>query len=356
MSTFSTEKLKQLVAYAVKGAGFDANITESMQLGIKVADSIISLSTTTGETYLRVSDRCTADDMNITVDAEIFSKLISKITSDTVDIDLKGKVLEVVGNGKYKLELIPDEEGNTKVFPDKFKEQSELIGTIPANDVVTINSSIKASLSENIGSIYSQYYVGDIVASTDRIMLSVLNKKYFDTAYLFSVEFMDLMLLSCADVSIYKSEHTIVAISKPSENCEIAICAPVPDNTSDYDIESLTKFANLSAPAFCRVKKVDLINLLDRLSLFVNKFDEGAIKLHFTQDCIEVSSMASSGIERIEYTECKDIQDKEIKINIKRLNKQIKAYNSDLVDLSYGGDVCIKLVDGDISQIIALMK
>ena len=302
MSKFSTERLKQLVTYAVKGAGFDSNIPESMELGIKVSDSIISFSTTTGETYLRVSDRCTADDMNITVNAEIFSKLISKITSDTVDIELNGKVLEIVGNGKYKLELIPDEEGNIKVFPDKFVKQTELVGTIPAIDVVTINTSIKASLSESVGSIYSQYYVGDVVASTDRIMLSILNKKYFDGAYLFSAEFVDLMLLSCADVSLYKSDNTIVAISNPTETCEIAICTKVPTDTSDYDIESLNKFANLSAPAFCRVKKVDLINLLDRLSLFVNKFDEGAIKLHFTQDCIEVSSMASSGIERIEYT------------------------------------------------------
>ena len=99
-----------------------------------------------------------------------------------------------------------------------------------------------------------------------------------------------------------------------------------------------------------------MLELLDRLSLFVSKFDEGCIKLHFTDGCIEVSSMASNGIESVDFTESKDAKDMTIKINIDRLRNQLKAYNSDIVDLYYGSDVCIKLVDGDLTQVIALIK
>ena len=90
--------------------------------------------------------------------------------------------------------------------------------------------------------------------------------------------------------------------------------------------------------------------------MFVNKFDDGAIELHFTDNYIEVSSMANNGVERIEYQESKDAQDITIKINIERLRNQLKAYSSDVVDLYYGSEICIKLVDGDMTQVIALIK
>jgi hypothetical protein len=66
--------------------------------------------------------------------------------------------------------------------------------------------------------------------------------------------------------------------------------------------------------------------------------------------------MASNGIERVDYTESKDTIDLTIKINIDRFRNQLKAYSSDVVDLYYGSDICIKLVDGDLTQVIALIK
>ena len=40
------------------------------------------------------------DDFNITVPAEIFTKLISKMTSESIVLSLDDKILEVKGNGK----------------------------------------------------------------------------------------------------------------------------------------------------------------------------------------------------------------------------------------------------------------
>ena len=141
-----------------------------------------------------------------------------------------------------------------------------------------------------------------------------------------------------------------------SEKCSISVCTKIQTNVSEYNIEGITRFANLEVNSFCRIKKAEILDLLDRLSLFVSKFDDGAIKLHFTSDYIEVSSIASNGIERVDVMECKDAKDFEIKINIDRFRNQLKAYNSDSVDLYYGSDMCIKLVDGNMTQVIALIK
>ena len=356
MATFNTERLKELTSYAIKGAGFNKLLELSSYMGIKVDKGIIYLNTTDGTNYLSVSDACVADDMDITVDADLFSKLIGKINSDTVDMDIVDNTLVINGKGKYTLELVPDENGNLLSFPNRFPENTEDIGTISAKDLIPISNAVKTSLSQIAGSVYSNYYFGDVIASTDKAMMSIFKRKVFDGAYLFNREFIDIICLSGKDVTISKSNDMLLAESSISEKGCICVCTKIPDNVNEFGIDAVNKFAALEVKSFCRFKKVEMLDLLDRLALFVNKFDDGAIELHFTDKYIEVSSLASSGVESVDYTESKDTQDLTIKINIERLRNQLKAYSSDIVDLYYGNEICIKLVDGDMTQLIALIK
>lgn len=356
MSTFTTERLKQLVSYAIKGAGFDKNIELSTYMGIRVEDGELYLNTTDGTNYVSVSDRCLADNMDIVVDADLFAKLISKINSDTVEMEVVDTTLVVKGNGKYTLALIPNESGDILSFPDKFPDDTTDIGTISASDVLTLNNTMKASLSTVAGSIYSNYYFGDNIVTTDRTMATVYSKKMFDDEYVFGRAFIELLALSTNDVTISKSNNKFVASTEISENCTISVCTTVTDEVTKYDTGAINKLAGLETPSFCRFKKAQMLDLLDRLSLFVSKFEDGAISLHFTDNSIEVSSLKSDGIESVEYTESKDTKDMTIKINIDRFRNQLKAYFSDVVDLYYGSEICIKLVDGDLTQIIALIK
>lgn len=356
MATFNTETLKKLVSYAIQGAGLNDKIELSTYIGISVSNNTLYLNTTDGTNYLRVTDSCDADDMDITVDAETFSKLIGKINSDTIDLAVVGNTLVVTGNGTYKLGIIPTESGNPFIFPDVYPIISESIGSISASDLLIINSTIKASLSSVVDSVYSSYYFGDVIASTDRYMMSVFNRKIFDTPYILDRQFVDLMCLGNVDVTLSRNSDTIISNAHLTDTCEISVCAKIPTNTADFNVSGVDAFMGLETPSFCRIKKAQLLDLLDRLSLFVDKFDQGAIELHFMNGYAEISSMASSGVECVEYTESKDFKDTIIKINIDRLRNQLKAHNSDIVDIYYGSDMCIKLVDGDITQVIALIK
>ena len=356
MSTFTTEALKKLVSYAIKGAGLNSKIELSTYIGITISNGKLTLSTTDGENFLSVSDSCLADDMDITVDAETFSKLIGKLNSDTVDLEVVDNALVVTGNGKYTLELIPDENGNRLSFPNKFPDSTTDIGKITAADLLCVNSTIKASLSNVVGSIYSAYYFGDVVASTDRAMMSIFNRRLLDNSYIFNSQFVDLMCMSGVDVSLAMADNIVVAKAIINDKSAIQICTKLSANPSEFKIENITKFGALEINSFCRFRKAQMLDLLDRLSLFVKKFDEGAIQLEFTKTGINVSSLASSGVEFIEYQECKNAESCVVKINIDRFRNQLKAYSSDMVDLYYGSDLCVKLVDGDISQIIALIR
>ena len=355
MSTFNTEALKKMVSCAIQGAGFNKLLELSTYMGIRVYDGELCLNTTDGTNYLSVSGKCVADDMNITVNAELFSKLIGKINSDTVDMDIVDNTLVVTGNGKYTLELVPNENGDLLVFPDKFPYETSEIGKLSAIDLTIINSAIKASLSTVAGSVYSSYFFGNIIASTDKAMMSSFNKSVFETPYLINKEFVDLMCASASEVTLSKSGDILVADSE-TDGYTISICTTLPNNIEEFNIDGINKFASLEVSSFCRFKKAQMLDLLDRLALFVSKFDDGAITLHFTNNYIEVSSLKSNGIERVDVTESKDAQDISIKINIDRFRTQLKAYGSDIVDLYYGSEICIKLIDKDITQVIALIK
>ena len=67
MSQFNTERLKQLVAYAIKGAGFSKDLELSDKIGIRVKDGMLYLNTTSGTNYLCVSDSCVSEDFDIVV-------------------------------------------------------------------------------------------------------------------------------------------------------------------------------------------------------------------------------------------------------------------------------------------------
>ena len=356
MSTFNTERFKELVAYAIKGSGFNKTFELSTYIGIKVENNILYLNTTDGTNYVRVSDKCNADDMDVTVNAELFSKLIGKINSDTIDMEVTSNALVINGNGKYTLEIVPDENGNQLSFPDKFPKELTEIGKISAVDLIAIQTSVGPSLSAVAGAVYTNYYVGDIVAGTDKAMVSVFNRNVFDKPYLLNKQFIDLLSSGNADVVVSTSDKLLVGEAHITDDCSIKVCTFIQDNVSDFGIDAIKKFSALEANSFCRFKKVDMLDLLDRISLFVSKFDDGAITLHFTEDSIEVQSLSNAGVERVDITEFKNAEDLTIKININRLRSQLKAYNSDMVDMYYGSNICIKLIDGDMTQIIALMK
>ena len=357
MSQFNTERLKQLVSYAIRGTGYVKGIELSDKIGIRIANGRLELNSMDGTNYLCVSDECVSDDIDVVVYADLFSKLISKITSETVSLTVVDDIkLEVEGNGKYTIELVPDDKGNLLSFPNKFPESAEVIGEVDASDMVAVNTTLQASLSTIAGNVYANYYFGDVIASTDRAMMAIFNHKAFNSAILFNRQFVDLMTLGTSAITISELDDTIMAQINLDDTGRISICTKKSPDIDKFEIDGIRKFVSMELKSFCRIRKAEILALLDRMSLVVSRFDDGAIYLDFTKSYLEISSLASSGVERIEYTECKEPVELKVKINIDRLRNQLKSYSSDMVDLYYGSDLCIKLVDGDMTQLIALMK
>ena len=84
-------------------------LTETLEL--KAENKILYMSVTNREYYVKVKLDLGEDvSFHVTVNANLFLKLISQTTTDTVEITIDNNTLVVKGNGIYKLPLIYDND------------------------------------------------------------------------------------------------------------------------------------------------------------------------------------------------------------------------------------------------------
>lgn len=111
-------------------------ITETLQ--IKAENNKLFLEVTNGEYFARINlDLAASENFHATVNANLFLKLISQVTTSDIELNVTDKNLNVKANGTYKLPLIFDN--------DKLLELPEIrINNI--TKTLTINSSILNSI------------------------------------------------------------------------------------------------------------------------------------------------------------------------------------------------------------------
>ena len=355
--TIQTELMKDVVARAIKGAGNNKLIPITSMMCIELKNGELTVITTDATNYLYIKEQHVAgDDFYVVVDANQFAKLVSKMTCEsiTMTVDEKLYTMKVKGNGNYTMELPLDEDGEPVKFPDVLANTA-LPNPIELNrsTVIAILETIKPALAVTMENPqYTAYYMGDKVVATDSYKIASLAIPMFDEPKLVSSEFLDLVAVMRAEKIKATFSDTDVRFETP--DCTIA--GKFVDGIDDFAIEPITNLIEQEFDSHCGVPKNDLLQMLDRLSLFVGTYDKNAVDLTFTNQGLQVSSKASSGIEILPYVNSGNQVDFTCAVDIQMLVNEVKAIQNDLIEIYYGDDSSIKLVDGNITIVIALME
>ena len=355
MNTIKTQKLQELVAKSVKGVGYDKNIPMTTMMGITVNNGKLTLSSTDATNYLYITGELegATENIDISVYADVFSKLVAKLTTEETSLKLDGRSLVVTANGQYTMSLPIDENGNLVVFPKKSITDIKQLGIVSTENKKLMLTSLRPSLSAVKESVYSNYYIGELAVSTDRAMMCVLDEPLFEEPKMLRKEFVDLWELISGDVAVAISGTDIVTKSAIDG---VEIYSKVDSSDTEFNLEGVKKMVAFDNSAFCKIRKADLLSLLERIALFVGAYDDSTITMKFTDTCLEITSKTQSGSEAIDYMESINPIELTTKIDINRLIVQLKSYPSDVVELWYGSDFCIKLTDGKLSQVLALVR
>ena len=362
--TVSTAKFQEMLSKASRGASNNRLLPITTYVVIELKNNTLTLMTTDGTNYLYVADAdVQGDDFYVCVETDTIVKLVSKITSDDITFELFDSYLEVKANGHYKLPLqIDDSTGKGGIVIssplEDFRDSMSQIGRLTVSDIKTILNGLKSSVATTLEiPCYAHYYFGEHVIATDTVIASAYDKSLLgvgETPRLVNVNMVNLLDVMSTDVDIYANDTKMMF---KSDDC--VIFGTMPQGIENYAIDALNNLFNQQYSSVCSVSKSALVDALDRIRLFVGKFDDGEILLEFADDGIKISSKMSTGIEIVPYID-KNIQLSTegtfvAHITIQMLYNRVHSFMSDDVEIEFGLSNVIKLSDTDVITVIALI-
>lgn len=365
--TLNVGEFKALVAKAIKGSSVNANILMTQLMAIELKNNKLSLITTDYSNYLYVTkDKCAGDDFYAVVYAEKFAKLISKLTSENVELSVKtddrGKadVLNIKANGNYTLELPYDENGELIKFPDPLSQITDDDSWVKTGTklstlrliMTTAKASVLPADEQSSGSPYTGYYLGDKAVTTNTYSMCGIDIKMFDDPLLVpasTIELLDTIAPVYEDVNVQYNDTDIV-FSTPS----VVVYGKLMDNVEQFPVEAITALLDEPYPSTCKIDRNQLIQVLDRLNLFVDVMDDNSVDLNFTKNGISISSKSNSGAEIIPYIESNDFSEFICSTNIGMLISMLKSNHAPHLVVMYGKDTGLKIVDDNVRQIVPL--
>lgn len=356
--TVNTNLLQTMVSRSMKGAGNNKMLPLTGFMGIELSGGKLSLITTDGTNFLYVREPHVAgDDFYVVVPADLFSKLIGKLTCETVKLTLEANSLKVIGNGTYLIELPLDEEGQPVVFPDPIKSTSSNLEDIGGYNLSTfklILATAKAALADASGDVvcYTGYYVGNKIVTTDTYKMCGIDIPMWDNPTLIAASTMDLM-------DVFTQEHIDVSGNEDNilfHSVDCDVYAELMPELTDYSIDAVNGLLDEEYDHVCKVSKNDLLQLLDRLSLFVGVYDKNGIYLTFTPNGLQIDSKQANSTEVVDFLESSNFADFTCCIDIEMFRSQVKANTADAIEIHYGKENAIKMCDSNVTQVIALTE
>ena len=356
--TISAETFKTLVSKAYKGVGNNKLLPLTQLMCIRVKDGELTLiaSDETGTNYLYVTQKNIEGDFYATVLADQFAKLIEKQTCEKITMEADADKLNITGNGKYTIALQYDEMGNAIQYPDPLEKlvmPEAGTGNISLSVITKMLNSVKPALAVSMDAPYlTGYYAGDIIAATNGDEMSIYSAELMEKPVILSPTVIELLALSADDkfsVETYEEDVLVFYTS------DIKIYSHAMEGIDDYPVDALKQFKDADMPYNCKLSKSALLQALDRISLFIGAYDDNAIKLTFDGKAVKISSLASTGVEDITYMS--GSKDKfECTVDSVAFTKHVKAQSTDTVEIQFGDESAIKLIDGDIVQILSLFE
>lgn len=351
-----TKVLQDLLAKAMKGVG-GGTLMRTQWLGIKVKKNILSLTAWDGKNYLTVAQaEVPCDDFELTVTAETFNKLIAKTTKEEVELIVNDKYLEVKGNGKYKLELPVNEEGELDIYPEiTFDKKGADKGTVKLSEIKQVITNCKVALAKTRERIYfTGYHFDEVVLTTDSNRGAFVANNLFDQPVLLPDEVMQLLAIcDDEDIKFFKKGNQMLF-----ETSNVTILGYEVEGADVYPAEALLGLYEKEFPSNCLISCSTVLEVLDRLSIFLDA-KQPEVTLMFTDKGIQFVNKEGSINELVTYETSSNFKAYECRIDPTHLKEVITARGLANIKVHYGltGDFeCLKLGEEKVQHTISIIE
>ncbi len=350
-----TLTLQEMVSKSVKGASNNKLIPITSLMSIELVNGELILTTTdaTNTLYIKNKD-IDGENFQVVVPVDIFSKLVAKTTAEFISLEIKENFLEVIGNGTYHIELPLDEEGKLIKFPALTTNAPSSKGVINLSTIKSLLTANKAALAQTmeVPCLTGYYCGGDKVITTDSFKVCSNEIAVLQEPVLLSAELMELLsLMSEEKIEVQECGGKLLF----STNNTVVYGAQL-EGIEEYPVEAIDAYLQTEFSSSCKLPKSAVLNVLDRLSLFIAAFDKNGIYMTFNQEGVIFSSKRSNGTELVKYQGSNNFAPFTCCADIELLTSQIAAQEGEVIELWYGHEKAIKMTSNKITQIVALLE
>lgn len=353
-------------------AAVDSNnlsvLTETLQ--IKTEGRNLFISVTNREYFAKVRIAIDSDvDFHATVNANLFLKLISQITTDTIEMNLMDNSLVLKGNGTYKLPLIFDGETLLELPPIEISNPTVNF-TINSETLLSIlqyNSKeiTKGSISKPIQKLYYMDEEGCVTFTTGACVNSfsleqpvkvLLNDRLVKLFKLFKGEKVEFTLGYDA------ISDEIIQTKVKFETGDVSITAILSCDDSmlrQFPVNAVRGRANSEYPYSINMNRENLIQTINRLMLFTTTANGKEIvkpnsTFEFKKDCVVIYDVKKENKEEIYYTNTScNIADVYTAIfDLNDLRATLETCSEQYVTFNFGDSQAAVLVRGNIKNVI----
>lgn len=356
MGSFSIETgtLKSMVTKASKGASNNKFSAITSLMNVVVSGGKIHITTTDSNNYLTITDSVmSGDDLSFTVNVDMFSKLVAKTSVDVIKITADDDKISFSGNGTYKIPIQLDVDGSPIRYPNHDINNPETSGTVKASVIKSVIFHNKPSLALTMEAPYLTGYLcmPDCVISADSYNICLSEYDMFDRGVLLPPVVLELLSMSAEEDIAYKIYGNNIMF----ETNSMKLFAVMMDGFDDYPEQTIRGICSAEYPSSCTLPKNAIISVIDRLSLFIKDNDVNGVYMTFTKNGVTFESINGNGIETIPYQGSNGFTDYTCCIGVDSFRKQIAAHSGESINIYYGNENSVSIIDDNITQVVSLM-
>lgn len=345
-----------------------STITETLEL--VTVDNYLYMNVTNREYFAQVKiDIGEVVDFHATVNATLFLKLISQITTDTVELNIKDNYVVVVANGTYKIPLIFDgdkllelPEIEIKNVTNEFEIDSDILTSI-----LQYNSKelLKGTIARPVQRLYYVDEKGAITFTSGACVNSfnlpqevklLFNDRLVKLFKLFDGSKVNLKIgydnisedIIQTKVSFTSHDIKLTAIL----SCDDSLLSKVP-------VSAIRGIATAEYPYSININKEYLLQAISRLLLFNTLSGSRDIvkpysTLEFGKDSVIIYDVKKENKEVVNYNNTVlDIDEPYTAIlDLPELKATLETCNEPYLNINFGNNTSIVLTRGRITNVI----
>ena len=327
--------------------GFVSVESTGKQLQLTVTDMVQTLTTN--------CDVASKETWQVMVSAEIFLKLVEKLTKEETTLELNDSGLHITSNGSYTLEVAMDDDGQVLKHPMyEFNKRAKNVAKSKEASVFDkIVKTHKAALSDDQSRPYlgGYYFDDNAVLTTSGYVLTFTETPVFSNPTLLSSRVLDLLATLYGEVSIKEQDGKYLFVTKTA-----TLHAPALGGIDLYPIQQIQPMVVSGYGGMVTISRNELIGALGRLTLFASEYDTNDLTIAVGKNGLQLADKAQAGVEVVPYAEKpKDLKEYICTINADTLRKQAATIQSTTIEFHYDNERSVKMKDADTVQIVTLI-